>query len=282
MDRTSSPALFPLYPTVSSERVALSGLYLHASLPAGSPQVPWLYGNFVMSLDGRISLDAGGGCRIPGSVANPRDWQLFQELAARADCLITSGRYLRDLAAGNAQDILPLGSDFPELQQWRQAQGKPPQPDVAVLSSALDFVLPPVLRDQGRRIWLLPTPRTPARNLAEQRAAGAEVAAYASHERVSGVEIREALGAKGYQRIYTVAGPQVARTLMADGSLDSLFLTVRHRVLGGQQGAFETIAEGAALAPPADFRLMWLYLDLADRGEEAGQHFLRMDRYPPG
>jgi len=49
---------------------------------------------------------------VPDSVANPRDWRLFQELAAQADVLVMSARHLRELAAGAAQDSLRL-SDAP-------------------------------------------------------------------------------------------------------------------------------------------------------------------------
>lgn len=74
-------------------------------------------------MDGRIAgaLPGERRQRVPAATANPRDWRLYQELAGHADVLITSGRYLRDLDASRAQDILPLGSDeaFADIRQWR-------------------------------------------------------------------------------------------------------------------------------------------------------------------
>lgn len=278
MTALDHPPLQRLYPADSERYEPLSGLYLKMPLPEGRDGLPWVYANFVTSLDGRISLDHGGsGCRVPGAIANPRDWRLFQELAARADCLLTSGRYLRELAAGCAQDILPLGAGFTELQRWRQARGLPPQPDVAVVSGTLDFEIPPALLEQGRRVWLFAPQGADPGRLERHRRAGAAVAARTLGPQARGREICQALGSLGYQRVYSVAGPQIARTLIDDGSLDALFQTVRHRVLGGSQGAFETVVEGPALTPPAAFQLTSLYLDPGDR-PGASQHFLRLDR----
>lgn len=264
-----------LYPPPWTPEIPLSGLYLEQPLPPEPAQGAWLYTNFVASLDGRISLDHGGGCRIPGSITNSRDWRLFQELAARADCLITTGRYLRELAAGCAQDILPLGAAFDDLRHWRQAAGIPTQPDVAIVSASLDFTIPPLLREQGRRLWLLAPREAAAGRLAEHRRAGAEVLPYPDGEQAQGAGIRDALEGLGYRRIYSVAGPQIARTLIGDGALDTLFLTVRHRIIGGAPGSFETFIEGAPLSGGQAFELRWLYLDPEPEG--AGQHFVRLD-----
>ena len=256
--------------------VPLHGLYRDAVLPEGSHGAPWVYGNFIVSLDGRISLDAGGGCRVPGALTNPADWRLLQELAVHADCLVTSGRYLRELAAGCAQDTLPLGPGFEDLQRRREELGKPRQPDIAVISRSLDVQLPEQWRREGRRIWLLAGSGAPEHRLAQHQRAGAGVALTAEGGDVTGRELRSALAGIGYRRVYTLAGPQVAHTLMRDGSLDAQFLTVRHRVLGGSPGTFETLAEGPALGAPADFELTWLYLDTS--GAKPGQHFMRLDR----
>ncbi|MBK5936894.1 hypothetical protein CCR81_08740 [Halorhodospira halophila] len=277
MDPTLHPRLQRLYPLESTGSVDLEGLYLDTPLPEGSGNTPWVYANFVTSLDGRISLDVGPGCRVPDTVANARDWRLFQELAARADCLITSGRYLRELEGGFAQDILPVGPAFNDLQQWRRDHGMQLQPDVAVVSGSADFRIPSLLREQGRRIWLFVPEDTAAERLQCHREVGAEVAARFPGGRVTGQQVRETLGALGYARVYSVAGPQVAHTLVSDGSLDTLFKTVRHRIIGGKPGAFETIIEGAGLERPADFLLRWIYLDPGTApGEE--QQLMRLDR----
>ncbi len=262
-----------LLPTPHETR-PLRGLYLESPLEPAAGSGPFVYANFVTSLDGRIAVDNGAVYGVPRSVANPRDWRLFQELAARADCLITSGRFLRQWEAGAAQDVLPLGPRFDDLRAWRLAAGMPAQPDVAIVSASLDFNLPPMLAGGERRVWLLTSAGTPARRLRRHLSAGVRLAADPLPRRLDGCTIRDALGGLGYRRIYSVTGPQVMHTLVADGTLDALFLTVRHRLIGGD--GYDSIVEGSAFKRPGDLELRWLYLD-AGFGDGAGQHFLRFD-----
>lgn len=65
----------------------------------GTTEAPFVYGNFVSSLDGRIALmdTAGGESYLPEALTNPNDLRLFFELEAQADCLITHAGYLRFL-----------------------------------------------------------------------------------------------------------------------------------------------------------------------------------------
>jgi len=115
------PTLTRIFPAPEAD-VALEGLYLqHAlHLPSASQQGPLVYSNFITSLDGRIAVEhpVTGQFGVPDTIANRRDWRLYQELAAQADILVTSARYLRDLSQGWAQDTLPLSSDpaYADLQ----------------------------------------------------------------------------------------------------------------------------------------------------------------------
>ena len=86
-----------LYP-LPQEVIGLEGLYLeHALHRAAARQRPVVYTNFVLSLDDRMAIahPQTGKHGVPDSVANPRDWRLFQELAAQADVLVMSARHLR-------------------------------------------------------------------------------------------------------------------------------------------------------------------------------------------
>lgn len=270
----------PLFPAQDNQTRPLKGLYLNAALPDHGPAGPWVYANFVTTLDGRISLlnTRTGREGVPDTIGDPRDWRLFQELACRADVLISSGRYLRDLAAGTAQDILPLGNApaFSDLHRWRRDHAMPPQPDVAVLSASLDFDLPPALVQQGRRITVLTTHGAPADRALRIEHAGARVIRTDEGERVSGRAVVEQLHTMGYKRAYSVAGPHVLHTLVRDGVLDTLFLTWRYRLVGGTGSS---VMNGPELKPPMDLQIRWLYQDLAP--ESAGQCFTRFDRNNP-
>jgi len=97
-----SKSLYRLYPP-PFEPVALQGLYLKLALHRrGSRETPFVYANFLTSLDGRIALeDATGVPYLPKSMTTPDDFRLFLELECQADCLITHGGYLRALAHGH-------------------------------------------------------------------------------------------------------------------------------------------------------------------------------------
>ncbi|MGH8671441.1 MAG: hypothetical protein ACREUA_05305, partial [Burkholderiales bacterium] len=113
-----------LYPEPSMQ-CALEGLYLAENLHRmGSSDRPFVYANFISSLDGRIALiDPGDGkSRVPGELTSLNDWRLFQELQAQADCFITHGAYLRTLAEGRLDDILQVGTkpESADLLAWRK------------------------------------------------------------------------------------------------------------------------------------------------------------------
>src|SRR5260370_28433528 len=90
------PRSFPGPP----QEAALAGAYLaHAVHRLGSAAQPFVYADFVSSLDGRIALDdpGSGESRLPAALRSDNDFPLLPELAAPADCLITPGGYLRAL-----------------------------------------------------------------------------------------------------------------------------------------------------------------------------------------
>ena len=116
------------------QTVPLEGAYLSLDLhrQAGAGDM-LIYANYIASVDGRIALrhPVSGEFSVPTSLANPRDWRLYQELAAQADIMIVSARYMRQLAKGTAQDLLPVGEGeaYRDLREWRAAEGLAPQPD---------------------------------------------------------------------------------------------------------------------------------------------------------
>ena len=147
--------LMKLFPT-PVETVPLERLYLNHNLRAvRDPSRPFVYTNFIASLDGRIALECPrtGTAVVPDEIANARDWRLFEELAAQADVLLTTGRYVRQLARGDAQATLPLSEEaaYQDLRDWRQAQGLAAQPAVVVLSASLDIpLIEPLIGRHGR------------------------------------------------------------------------------------------------------------------------------------
>ena len=261
-------SLFRLIPAPQQE-VPLEGAYLTLDLHRQAPEGDILiYANYIASVDGRIALRdaATGELSVPPSLANARDWRLYQELAAQADVMIVSARYMRQLAKGTAQDLLPVGQApaYRDLRDWRAAAGLAPQPDVVVVTASLDIPGAALDRLTDRRVVVATTADADASLIASLRQRGIEVVA-AGRDHVEGRALRQVLVERGYRSAYMIAGPGVHRTLLADGAVDRLFLTTRHRLLGG--GDFSTILD-ADLPAPVSLALNAIYLDA-----EGEQHF---------
>lgn len=271
--------IWQLYPMPAQE-VDLTGLYLRHDLRqiGEERERPFVYTNYVTSIDGRIAIPRpeGKGMMVPKATSNDRDWRLFQELAVQADVIISSGRYLRDYAEGKAQEILRIYDEprFEDLQRWRTERGLPAYPDLAVVSGSLDFPIPAFLTQSGRKVIVIThgaADESRRRKLEEE--AGHVIVA--GEKDVSGRQAIDALGELGYRTIYMATGPRVHHLLLADGMLDRLYTTVAHRLLGGQP--FSSLVEGELLSPAVDMRLNALYFD-PHALDGLGQQFICYER----
>jgi len=252
-----------LYPP-SGEEYRLQGLYLAHGLQAkGRPGKPFVYSNFITSLDGRIAVSGAGrnSLEVPKAVANARDWRLYQELAGQADVLVSSGRFFRQTAAGEAQAILPVGMEntFSDILEWRRQQQLPEQPAVAIVSGSLDIPVAALETYHGRRVMVITGAQAPAHRVAELRSDGVEVVFAGPGSRVDGRALVDALDDRGYRSIYSVAGPGVFHTLVEARVLDRLYLTQTHQLLAGT--TYETLTHGGILDPAPGMQLQTLYHD---------------------
>ncbi len=251
-----------LYPLPASDR-SLKGLFLSHDLRQYSEVTgkAFVYSNFVTSIDGRIAIPhpSRPGLMVPKATANERDWRLFQELAAQADIIISSGRYLRDWADGRAQEILQIDDPrFADLRQWREERGLPPQPDIAIISGSLRFPIPDVLTAGGRKIVVFTTANPDPGRVAEIEAKAGQVVV-AGDNSVDGVSLIKHMTEMGYQTVYSATGPKVLHLLLAGGALNRLYLTQANRLLGGQP--FSTIVEGELFETAVDLQINTIYWD---------------------
>jgi riboflavin biosynthesis pyrimidine reductase len=270
--------VIPLYPEPGKKR-PLTNLYLDHNIRLESQAAgqPFVYANFVVSLDGRIAVPhpSGQGLMVPQAIANERDWRLFQELVAQADLIISSGRYLRDWADGRAQEILQTDDPrFADLRRWREKQGLKPQPDIAIISNSLDFPIPEVLTSNGRHAIIFTSANPDPARVADIEAQAGQVIV-AGEERVEGQRLVQAMTELGYQTVYSAAGPKILHMLLADEVLDRLYLTHASRILGGDP--FASIVDGGVLETAVAMKLHSLILDPAGL-DGLGQLFLSYNR----
>jgi len=267
-----------LYPASGIDR-SLEGTYLDLDLVRrGTPGAPFVYANFVASLDGRIAVarEAGAEPGVPEELPNPHDFRLFQALQAHADCQVAHGSYLRALARGELGDILQVGVSEAarDIGQWRRDQGLAAQPGVAVVSRTLDFPMPRSVAEHGQPVHILTGEAAPPERIRQWRERGFEVHLAGAGVAVEGGSLIRILGGLGYARIHLLAGPELLTTALRDRVLSRLFVTTTHQVLGGD--AFQTLATGPLLGEAGRFRLRSLYYDPAEpRGN--GQWFAAFD-----
>lgn len=266
----SSNTLLQLFPPCSEKHVSAEGLYLtHRLDKQGTATQPFVYSNYVVSLDGRIALEYphSGHLSVPPAITSRIDWRLYQELAAQSDVLLTSGRYIRELAAGTAQSLPPVGKHFPDLIQWRRDHGLTPQPAIVILSRSLDLPLANVLPLLARKVFVATGVKADKQKLAAITQTDVAVLLTGDYDEVEGCQLIHELGRLGYRSIYAIAGPGLLDTLLRASMVDRLYLTQVHTLLGGQ--CYDTLLESAVLEPAAKFLLASLYYDRGDTGRQA-------------
>ncbi|MCI0654584.1 MAG: dihydrofolate reductase family protein [Methylococcaceae bacterium] len=267
-----------IYPVPIQEK-ALNGLYLeHAVHKLGSPEHPFVYANFLSSLDGRISLidPDSGRPYLPKILANPDDFRLFLELHAQADCLITHGAYLRAMMKGTLGNILQTGTSeaTSDLADWRKAQGLEGQPAVVIASASLDFPIPPSIK-QHRQVCYIATGRqSDPERIRHWEKAGYRVIIAGQGQMVQGEPLVAELGKLGYRSLYLIAGPRMLDTMLRENKLSRLYQTISLQLLGGE--AFHTLVPGPPLGPAGRLQLRQLVYDAAAKDHSA-QLFAQFD-----
>ena len=268
--------VLPLYPMQHAAQ-PVRGLYLaHRLHELGSTSVPFVYGNFVSSLDGRIAvMDSVDSDALDG-LTSANDFRLFQELHAQADCLITHGGYLRALAEGRLGNVLQVNAtgQAADLVEWRERNGLPAQPAIAIASASLDFPVPASIAEHRQALYVVTGRAADPTRVAALRERGLQVIIAGQGTMVEGTPLVRALSGLGYKCLYLVAGPKMLETMLRERELSRLYLTIRHRLLGGER--FRTLIDGPRIGEPGNLELRGLYYDSGD-GHAVGQWFAQFD-----
>ena len=247
----------PLVPEAAMARYGKLGF------PPPPERRPWVYANFVQTLDGIVSLlgDEASGSDISGLA---EDRWLMDLLRAHADAVIlgmgtlrTERRLLRPRPRGPVFRIME-----PELQQLRSRLGRGRERNVLV-SARADFQLSDFAVFDGELVdaTVLTTPEG-ARKLQAQQSPGVEILGVEP----AGLGIDMAAAVALLQERYGIryllceGGPTLYGSMLTSGLIDEKFLTVSPMEAGDMSvdGRRPTVLPGIALGKEDAFRWSWL------------------------
>ncbi len=192
------------------------------------PSRPWLRVNMVSTVDGA----ATGADGKSGGINNDADKRVFDTLRRLCDAVVVGAGTARDEGYRDLSKPLVLVSRRGEV--------------------------PPGLREADPGSVLMATCAA-AEHLDETRALlGDDHVLVLGQRRVDLVELKRTLADRGLTSLLSEGGPQLLRSLVAEGVVDELDLTVVPRLLAGEHAR---ITDG----PPVDLPLT-LELLLEDEG----------------
>ncbi|MES9854786.1 MAG: dihydrofolate reductase family protein [Candidatus Thiodiazotropha sp. L084R] len=269
-----------LYPPPNDE-VKLKGLYLSHNLhELGTKETPFVYANFVSSLDGRIAVGKEeANSYIPERMTSQSDLRLLFELHAQADCLITHGGYMRELSAGRLGNVLQVGTqlDCEDLAAWRLAQWLTPQPAIIIVSASLDFPLHPSLEENHQAVYIVTGNDADPVRIRDWQDKGHRILFAGKNRQVQAASLMAILKELGYRSIYLSAGPRILDTFVRDRQLARLYCTITHQLIGGTD--FHTMLPGPLLGKEGDLSMRSLYYE-PGVPDGSGQFFTQFEPTP--
>ena len=101
------------------------------------------------------------------------------------------------------------------------------------MTSSLNFPVPDSIKANGQRFFIVTTAAADRTRVKLWRAKGYEVIFCGTSRWVEGASLTALLIEHGYRSVYLQAGPLIANSMLADGLLSRLYLTISHQLLGG-------------------------------------------------
>lgn len=220
-------------PSLTDELVAVYGAPWR--LPARSSR-PYVYSNFVVSRDGRVSFAQPGHMSgVDVACFDLHDRWLMALLRSRADAILMGDNTLRiePHHVWTAEFLWP--DDAEAFRAQRRAEGRLPRPVQVFLSldGDLDVDAAAVFADEASHVVVATTERGAAR-AAALRPTAARVDVLALGDRAVDVpELLVRLQADyGIATVLCEGGPRAYGSVLAAGCLDDEFLTLSPTVIG--------------------------------------------------
>jgi riboflavin-specific deaminase-like protein len=218
---------------------AIRGMRLGDLAP---PDRPYLALNMVATLDGRITIDGRSG-----PIGDEADRELFHCLRTQADAVMVGGGTIRTERYGRMVRK-------PERREQRVAEGLAPDPLAVIVSARLRVPVDlPLLQDPDSTVAIMTASEeelpeaTPARVEYLRGPPGVELELRPLLERLRAEH--------GVRSILCEGGPSLNESLVREGLVDELFLSIAPKLAGGPP---LTIMTGDPLDEPLAAELVWL------------------------
>jgi len=230
-------------------------LYGDLEFPEPPAERPYTYANMAMTLDGKVAV-GNRGYLLTGS---PADRRAMDELRASADAVMVGAGTIR-------LDNPPLRVRSDDLRRRRVLAGLPEDPIPVVVSRSCS-VSPSAKAFSTAGAVVVTCAEAPAdRRDALAKAARMLICGQESVDLTAAAAVlRKELGVR---RLLVEGGPNLIFSLLRDGLLDELFVTVAPLIKGGRDTP--TLVEGDGFAYPRMPRLT-----LVSLCEDNGELFLR-------
>ena len=214
---------------------------------------PYLYVNFAVSRDGRVSFNEPG--RLGGgdvSGFHPHDTWLMGLLRARADAVMVGDNTLRLEPNHLWTSAFICPADAPAFRALRLLEGRNPEPLQVFLSLTGEVdTNAAVFQQEGLRVLVATTERGAARTSFSSCAACVDVVplgkAVCDLARLTAVLYTD----YGVRTLLCEGGPRVYGSVLAAGLVDDEFLTLCPTMIGGDAPAKPrpSLVEGHAFRP---------------------------------
>ena len=208
---------------------------------------PWVFANFVSTLDGVVSYDVPGADKAAQvSEGHPDDRFVLALLRAVADAVVVGAGTLRKEPSTlwTPEFVLPeAAADFAAL---RRAMGLRPVPLTVIVTASgrLDLSLP-VFRAPGPLIVA-----TTADGASRLVGSPVRTVAVAEGTPLPSRAIIDLAVREGGSRVLTEGGPNLLGRFLDDGVVDELFLTIAPRLAGRSDPQRRlALVEGTAFTP---------------------------------
>jgi riboflavin-specific deaminase-like protein len=231
--------LLPKPGTVEVDQL-LSSMGLAQRAPA---ERPYTIVNFVSSADGRATL--GGRS---GALGDDGDHAMFHGLREQVDAVLAGTVTLATERYGRL-----LGKS--ERRERRAERGSTPEPLACVVTRSGEVPTDiPLLAEPEAKVVVF----TPATKEIDLSKAAAEVVLVRLEpgEMTLTTVLRRLRRDHGVRTLLCEGGPTLFGSLLHEGVVDELFLTLVPKLAGGGRGP--TISSGPELADPPELRLEWL------------------------